>query len=247
MNRGPRRVGSATPLHTGAGRFAPSARLRGGLRTHTTRWKLWRNLAVGLFCLAALVGVAGFAFAKLDPAGFLHFSNRFLDDSDAPAKADLLFVLGGDFSRRAPFAAELYRDGLAPRILLAREPSSSSASNFTDTTISILQANGVPKDRIIDFAPTAGVTSTADEARALKLYVSAYRVKTLLVVTSAYHTRRARMALSRALRGSGTHLIVVATPETPQQTQDWLNTEPGKTRLELEWVKLFYYFFTFWG
>ncbi len=52
-------------------------------------------------------------------------------------------------------------------ILIAREPG-----KLTDTTIALLAAEGVPRTQITAFQVGRGVTSTADEAHALRLYVS---------------------------------------------------------------------------
>lgn len=167
----------------------------------------------------------------------------FLIDLDRPEKADLIFILGGDAFLRAPLAANLYKQGYAPKMLLAREPTyyyPDRTVNFTESTIQILTSAGVPRDRITDFGLGAGVRSTADEARALRLYVNEYPVKNLLVVTSVLHSRRARMAMNRALTGTGVQLrMVCAGPRTYDKSEE--------RQAKVEVVKTIWYFFTFFG
>jgi uncharacterized SAM-binding protein YcdF (DUF218 family) len=178
---------------------------------------------------------------------WLNEAARFLVSCDKPQKADLLFVLGGNYAVRAPAAAGLLREGWAPKVLLACEPDPGPGhENFTEITRRILIAHGVSKDRIIEIAPRDGVRSTADEAHALRLYLQTYPKSTILVVTSAFHTRRARLALTRALPG-GVHLVMfgVADPDCPGP--GWPATTYCRQQIETEWIKLVYYFFTFFG
>ena len=123
---------------------------------------------------------------------------NFLIAPDSPQKADIIFLLGGDYLLRAPYAAQLYKEGYAPKILIAREPvyvMRDRHTDFSEETIQLLENDGVPKDAIVSFSPSQGVKSTADEARALRIYADVYPLKIVLVVTSMIHSRRARMAI----------------------------------------------------
>ncbi len=66
----------------------------------------------GLFLLVALFGAAlAAAFVLVNVADWLNTADR-------PQKADAILVLGGNYSR--PFqAAELYRQGFAPKIYVS--------------------------------------------------------------------------------------------------------------------------------
>lgn len=169
-------------------------------------------------------------------------SSTFLIVSDSPVKSDIIFLLGGDYMLRAPYAAQLYREGYAPKILIAREPirRGTTVVDFSGDTIRALENAGVPKGSIVNFSPSRGVTSTADEARALRIYVDVYPVHSVLVVTSMMHGRRARLAIQRALRGKGIRVLVVSAGP-PTYTPD------QRARAREEMLKLIYYFFAFWG
>src|SRR5437016_160276 len=69
--------------------------------------KCWRKAALAAVALGGLLVLLGFFF----PAQLLCIDN-------APAQADFLVVLGGGSELRAAHAAQLYKNGVAPRILV---------------------------------------------------------------------------------------------------------------------------------
>jgi uncharacterized SAM-binding protein YcdF (DUF218 family) len=168
---------------------------------------------------------------------------NFLIAPDSPQKVDIIFLLGGDYLLRAPYAAQLYKQAYAPKILIAREPvyvTRDRRTDFSEETIQLLENDGVPKDAIVSFSPSQGVKSTADEARALRIYADVYPLKSVLVVTSMMHSRRARMAIRRALWGKEIRVLVACVGPRAYSPDQF-------PRAREELVKLIYYFFTFWG
>lgn len=196
--------------------------------------------ALGLF---ALFVISGCVFER----PLLNAAARFLVTSDPLQHADLMFLLGGNYSVRAPAAAALLREGWAPKILLAREPNPArNREGFTDITERILLQHGVARERILVISPADGVRSTADEAHALRLFLETYPRSNVLVVTSAFHTRRARLALSRAVPAHvQIRMFAVQDPDCP--TNAWPTSPYCRHQVEMEWTKLAYYFFTFFG
>jgi uncharacterized SAM-binding protein YcdF (DUF218 family) len=142
-----------------------------------------------LFIACVLLILSGIAAAGLYCAG------RWLHHADAAGKADAILVLGGD-PARALEGAELYKSGLAPVIYISapvRDSSQALLDRFgvswpleEDVTRRVLQARGVP-DRDIRLLGRE-LKSTAMEARTARDVLPG---KSLLVVTSPYHTRRA--------------------------------------------------------
>jgi uncharacterized SAM-binding protein YcdF (DUF218 family) len=207
------------------------------------RFEAWGrrfHLPVLVFLIAFLLALG----ATLSQLRGRELAADWLIDTDTPQKADLIYILGGDYLARAPVAAALFRQGLASRILISREPSARSA-DFTSTTIAILKQNGVPPDRITDFQPGSGVRSTADEARSLRLYLEAYPASTILVVTHPFHTRRARLALRRAAPASTRFLLIPAAGNC--KPGGWQPLADCRHFVAVEWLKLIYYFCTFTG
>ncbi len=140
-----------------------------------------------------------------------------LDFSDEPFAADALVVLNGDEVSRAIYGAELFNRGLAPQLWLASPKVRESVRQARGLGIPVLTEDEVfreiflrlkvPKDRIRRYGD--GIISTTGEARTLRqaLDPAARRV---LVVTSRYHARRAKVIFRRAL--PGVEVRVAATP-----------------------------------
>lgn len=111
---------------------------------------------------------------------------------DAPAAhADALLLLGDDnfYADRATRAAELIRQGVAP-IVVASGRRLRPSAGIAELLEHDLIERGVPKEKILPFAQDA--ESTEEEARALAKFSVEHRFRGVIVVTSNYHTRRAR-------------------------------------------------------
>jgi uncharacterized SAM-binding protein YcdF (DUF218 family) len=120
---------------------------------------------------------------------------RFAGESwviDAPAAhADALLLLGDDnfYADRATHAAELIRHGVAP-VVVASGRRLRPGAGIVELQEHDLIERGVPKDKIIRFPHDAD--STLEEAVALARLCSERHFRTVIVVTSNYHARRAR-------------------------------------------------------
>lgn len=145
-------------------------------------------------------------------------------------------------------AARLFKERHAPLILLTNDNeqggwSEESQRNpfFVERAIDELVGAGVPR-AAIEVIPSA-VTSTYDEARALREYAVKHNLRTLLVVTSAYHSRRALWTMRRVFQGSGVEVglepAAQAAP-TPSPALWWLSRRGWKS-VAGEYVKLIYY------
>jgi uncharacterized SAM-binding protein YcdF (DUF218 family) len=125
---------------------------------------------------------------------------RFVAESwvveDPLDKADVLMVLSDDnfYADRATRAAELFREGKAPLVVACGRRLRPNAG-IAELMEHDLIERGVPKDKILRFAVDAD--STAEEAEALAKLVKTRKWRKIIVVTSNYHTRRARYIFRR--------------------------------------------------
>lgn len=149
---------------------------------------------------------------------------RFLIVQSPLNQADVIVVLSGSsvYRERTRRAAEFYRQGLGQRILLTNdnlrgEWSSAEQRNpfFYELARARLLEAGVPSDRVEVLE--VPVTNTYDEAQALKDYALAHKLGSVLVVTSAYHSRRAGWTLDRVFAKTGIK-IGVQSVENGEQT-----------------------------
>ena len=195
------------------------------------------------FAIIALVllGVAGAAAICLWNAA------RWLNNPDPPVRADAIVVLSGRYER-SMYAADLYRQGFAPLVVLSEEVPNSSSRRLEEMRMRlpgtleihrrVLQTKGVPADKIEVLGKPS--LSTSDEAIqiAARFGRSGRRI---LVVTSPSHILRSKFVIARALEGRGVALAVCATPyeEFPDP---WWRSQDAARDVLLEWAKLAFYF-----
>lgn len=189
----------------------------------------------------ALLLLALAAYALRAP--LLTGAARLLTVRDPVTRADLILVLGGEVDTRPVHAAELYRRGVAPRVVLVRERAGPAVRaglypSRTDVAARILRRGGVPDSALVVLAPPGGASSTAEEAAALRAHLAGGGARRVVVVTNPYHSRRARLALRRATRGLPVEVLVSPTPAWGFTERDWWRSEEGLIAYFNEWVKL---------
>lgn len=164
--------------------------------------------------------------------------------------ADALAVLAGSgaYVERTHRAAELYAEGRAPKILLTndnlRGPWSTREQRnplFVELAVDELRRAGVPAEKIEILSQP--VASTHDEALLLREYAVANNLRSVLVVTSPYHTRRALWTMRRVFRDSETEVGIDAPPtgaQSPAPALWWLRPN-GWFFVGFEYPKFAYY------
>ena len=206
---------------------------------------LLRNLLAAVALLLLLV-ILAFAFRSQILTGIAGY--LVIDDKLQPA--DVIFLLNGDFNTRPFKAAELYKQGLAPVIVIARAENTPVVDlgllpNETDISVGVMEKLGVPAGKIIVLPIPQGVTSTFDEAETLKQYIKGHQVQRIILVTSAFHTRRARWIFNKTLSGLPVKLEMAAVPYADFNQTNWWKNETGLITLGNEYVKLVYYNFKY--
>jgi len=115
-------------------------------------------------------------------AVLLLFPQPFLCVDSGPVKADVIILLGGGGTHERPeYAARLFFDRAAPRILV-------SGAGDDEINRRILIKEGVPAGDI----ELEGISKTTrDNARFCAKILRAEKVRSAIIVTSWYHSRRA--------------------------------------------------------
>lgn len=134
------------------------------LRTKKARRVLL--VAVGLLLL---LGLLAFLFAP-----------QILCVDTGDTTADVMVVLGGGYGERVDRAAELFKAGAAPRLIL------TGAGDAIDNK-RLLEARGVPAD-VIELE--AASKSTKQNAQFTIPLLRAHGAHRVILVTSWYHSRR---------------------------------------------------------
>lgn len=167
-------------------------------------------------------------------------------------RADAILVLGGSsvYLERTQKAALVYKQGVAPKILLTDDGGRAGWSRreqrnplFVELAEQSLIAQGVPAENIEILKPRG--SGTIYEAQFLRDKIKETDWKSILIVTSAYHTRRSLWTFERVFAESDlpTEIGIVAAP-TGQQTPPpfyWWLSPFGWDVVAGEYVKTFYY------
>lgn len=140
--------------------------------------------------------------------------------------ADAILVLGGSrtYIERTKKAAELFNEGITSKIYLTDDGEQAGWNQkeqrnppFVELARKNLIANGVPAENIEILE--SQVAGTMDEARLLSEKAKTANLKSILIVTSAYHTRRAFWAFKTAFAENDLPTeLGIAAPPTGEQT-----------------------------
>jgi uncharacterized SAM-binding protein YcdF (DUF218 family) len=172
------------------------------------------------------------------------------------AKADAILILGGSsvYVERTQKAAVLYKQGVSSKILLTDDGENAGWSqreqrnpSFVDLARNELMSQGVPADAIDLVEPKE--SGTIYEAAATREIVQANHLKSILIVTSAYHTRRALWTFEKDFADNSVEATIGIEPAMPgQQTpmpNTWWLAPLGWRSVAGEYVKIFYYWLSY--
>jgi uncharacterized SAM-binding protein YcdF (DUF218 family) len=158
---------------------------------------------------------------------------------DGPAKADIAVVLAGDLTgHRIEKAAELIREDYVPAALISG-PRGFYGGHESDFEIAYAVRLGFPAQWFIALPHSA--LSTREEARVVLAELRRRNVRSFLLVTSDYHSARARrifLAAERAM-GGGPAMRTVAVPDEFFRPDSWWRNREGQKTAFFEWSKTF--------
>jgi uncharacterized SAM-binding protein YcdF (DUF218 family) len=168
-----------------------------------------------------------------------------------PQQADVIVIIANwdDTIIRVRGGADLYRGGVAKMIFVPRMEQMAGLEEIKklginipenrDLVITILQGFGVPLYAIETSAQE--VTNTWDEAQEVSNLVEQKGYKSVLLVTSKYHSRRAYLIFRDALKGKAT-IISVPTPYDSSDPESWWKRDEDAKKVIMEYQKLLVYY-----
>ena len=177
------------------------------------------------------------------------YAGRFLEVHDPlPTAADAIVIMAGSIPDRTLEAADLYRAGLAPRVVVTKEQRRSGEERLHargvtlpenhDLTITALEALGVPRTALVLLARRND--STESEARTIARWACGRGFRHLIVVTSRPHSRRARRILRESL-GPAVALSLAPTRYDPFHATRWWRDRRSAKFVWWEYEKLAHY------
>ena len=190
--------------------------------------------------------IAGLAVAmSLSLGGAVWFAADWLVDVAPPEKSDAIVLLAGQ-PTRAIQAGDLYRQGIASKVYVSMEIPRWDLAQLRAAGVDlpesdvimtrVLRGRGVPEDAIVPFGK-ANISTRAEAERLAESLPP--EIRRITVVTSPYHTRRARIILSRALPGR--EIRMISNTYEPW-ARDWWNNKSVAYSIVAELASTVFYY-----
>ncbi len=187
----------------------------------------------GLFSCLFLFGIL-----TIGSAGY------WLSKDDDLVESEIIIVLAGE-PERALYAADLYLRGYGYKVFVSRPVIRRSSRildslginlpSTEDINRQVLLRSGVPGKNIRIFGK--GSVSTFEEAKAINQIIDT-NIRRILVVTSPFHVKRARMIFQDIV--TNYEIRVIGTPYIPFPKHWWTNQESA-INVVLEVSKILFY------
>ena len=166
--------------------------------------------------------------------------------------AEAILILGGSaaYVERTQKAAQLFKNNVAPKIFLTNDGTKAGWSEkeqrnppYVELAEQSLIGQGIPKENI-EILPTV-TDSTQEEANLLAKTAKERGLQSILLVTSAYHTRRTLWTFDKTMRQNNVSIkIGIESPPPGHQTPPpvyWWLMPTGWNVVAGEYLKTIYY------
>jgi uncharacterized SAM-binding protein YcdF (DUF218 family) len=210
------------------------------------KWgKRWLMIAALVVALA----VVGFNYEYL----LTKAGNFLVVEEPVLTPSDMIVVLNGRDTERLLAAADLFHQGHAAVVGMVALEKQAGTDEFRkrvgpDWNSKVfaqraLEALGIPETAFTWIGNGAG--STFEEARAVEQFAKAKGYRSIIVVTSKWHSKRTRSVFASVFRHEDVHIAVWPTKYDTFDPTAWWKSE-GRVQLVIEeYVKLAYYVLTF--
>jgi uncharacterized SAM-binding protein YcdF (DUF218 family) len=150
---------------------------------------------------------------------------------DPLVQSDAIMVLdGGEGANRFVRGLELLRKGIAPILLVSRSALGESSPYEAEE----LAGRDVNRIRWLKHR----AASTAEEGVSARHALEELHCSSLLIVTSFYHSRRAKLQFLRALSGLRVRLRVASADVPGEGGTPWTDSKHGRVTILFEAAKL---------
>jgi hypothetical protein len=154
---------------------------------------------------------------------------------DQPERADAILVLAGETYVRPVHAIELLHQGYAPRIVMD-VPAAERIYQWTTPDLAERWVQGLAEAGVISICPISGLSTRDESHEAAQCLTRTGPVHKVLIVTSDFHTRRARSIFQHEIPGVQ-FSMAAAYNSSVFGVYWWKQREWAKTNL-YEWMRL---------
>ncbi|HJN09210.1 MAG TPA: ElyC/SanA/YdcF family protein [Pirellulaceae bacterium] len=167
-----------------------------------------------------------------------------LDVGISPTRADYIMVLPGHSETRPFVAASWVRLGLADQVLLPRTRSSGDIEDGIippthEIEAAVMECCGLHKEQVVILPGESA--STFDDAQALAAFIAGQPEARVAIVTSGFHTRRARWVFRQRIPELMDRIQFVSAPNPGFHAKRWWRTPRGLDTVCSEYLKLLFY------
>jgi DUF218 domain len=156
---------------------------------------------------------------------------------DAPRPSDVIVVLAGETDKRPERALELLAQGYGRRVVLD-VPTNAKLYEFTQIQLAQKYVQDLPEGASVSVCPIVGL-STKDESKDTEKCLAREGGKSILIVTSDFHTRRALNIFQREVPEY--EYSVASAPDSEQYgARWWMHRQWAKTFVN-EWLRLIWW------
>jgi uncharacterized SAM-binding protein YcdF (DUF218 family) len=199
---------------------------------------------IGRRVVAILLLVVFVAGVWLERAPLLRGAAELWIVSDPITPADAVAVLGGDLETRPFVAAELYKKGLVPKVLVSqviegRASTMGLIPGHSQLNRTVLLKLGVPDTAIEMFGQANG--STRDEAVALRVWADRNGISRIIIPTEIFSARRVRWIFDREFAGSPVAVEIAASEPPNYSHSEWWKSAGALITFQNEFMKYLYY------
>lgn len=169
---------------------------------------------------------------------FLWALGGFLIVGDAVERGDAIVLLSGGGDERLDEAVKVFQSGLADHLLITETGTipEGGGPRASDLLQRQAEAAGIPGDSV--WTTLGKSTNTRDEASAVREFCKQNDLKSIIVVTDPYHTRRTQLVFRSAFAGSDIHVMVRPVRDHWYQSSTWFFSLRGWRVTITEYLKL---------
>ena len=174
-------------------------------------------------------------------AAWLPFAGSLLIAADQPVGADAIVVLAGNSPGRLPRAQELRAAGFSNLLIVSNERVHTHGLETTWLALyrAGISAPDLPANAVVvlDDPPPE---STIDEARRSADVLASRGLRSALLVTDAFHSRRASLLFRAVFAHRGLTIRSTPVPDLLDLAHWWAHPLAAR-RVAEEWTKLVWY------
>jgi DUF218 domain len=156
---------------------------------------------------------------------------------DAPRRSDVILALAGETDRRPARALQLLAQGYGRKVII-NVPADEEVYGFSQVELAQKYIQSLPQAAAISVCPIEGL-STKEESKDAEKCLSREGAKSVLIVTSDYHTRRARDIFRHEIP-TLEFSVAAARDDSYFGTHWWQHRQWAKTFVD-EWLRLIWW------